>query len=263
MKCRICNQRIQLLFNHLILNKYFIDYYYCKSCQFIQTESPYWLQEAYKNPIASIDTGIVKRNNLFAKRTSVILYFLFDKDSICLDYGGGNGLFVRMMRDIGFDFYWEDKFSDNLLSKGFSKPDNINEFKLITSFECFEHFVDPIEEIFSLMKKTDSILFSTQLFKDGPPKPEDWWYYNFEAGQHISLYSLQTLKVLANKFNLNLNSDNRGFHLLSKKKINNTIFNLLLKFSLLGLANFVKLVMESKTNIDMNYLKKLSNGENI
>lgn len=262
MDCRICSQKVDILFNHLILNKYKVAYYFCDSCRFIQTENPFWLEESYLDPISSIDAGIIKRNLLFARRSSTLIYFLFNHRKLFLDYGGGNGLFVRMMRDIGFDFYWDDKYTDNLLSKGFNAPNNINEFKLITSFECFEHFVDPIEEISNLIEKTDSILFSTQLFKDGPPKPEDWWYYNFEAGQHISLYSLHTLKVIANKFNLNLNSDYRGFHLLSKKKINNTLFNLLLKFSLVGLSSFVKIVMKSKTKSDMNYLKKLSSGEN-
>lgn len=262
MNCKICNKETQKIFNHLVLNKYNVDYFFCNSCGFIQTEEPYWLNESYSDPIASIDTGIIKRNLLFTKRLSVILYFLFDKDKTFLDFGGGNGLFVRMMRDVGFDFYWEDKFAENLLSKGFEISNNKNPIELVTSFECFEHFINPIEEISNLMKNSDSILFSTQLFKNYPPKPEEWWYYNFEAGQHISLYSKQTLIVIAKKFNLNLNSDNRGFHLLSKKKINNTIFNLLLKFSLMGLSSFVKLVMKSKTNRDMNYLKKLSSGEN-
>jgi hypothetical protein len=228
----------------------------------MQTENPYWLKESYLDPISSFDSGIIKRNLLFTKRTSTLLYFFFNYKRSFLDYGGGNGLFVRMMRDVGFDFYWEDKFAENLFSKEFEISTNKSPIELVTSFECFEHFVNPIEEISNLIKKSDGILFSTQLFKNQPPLPEDWWYYNFEAGQHISLYSLKTLKVIAKKFNLNLNSDNLGFHLLSKKKINNTIFKVLLKFSLMGLSSFVKLVMKSKTNSDMNYLKKLSSGEN-
>jgi len=262
MNCKICNKETQKIFNHLVLNKYNVDYFFCNSCGFIQTEKPYWLKESYSDPIASIDTGIIKRNLLYAKRVSTVLYFLFDKNKTFLDFGGGNGLFVRMMRDVGFDFYWEDKFAKNLLSKGFEISNNKNPIELLTSFECFEHFVDPIGEISSLLKKSDSIMFSTQLFSNYPPKPDEWWYYNFEAGQHISLYSIKTLKVIANNFNLNLTSDYKGFHLLSKKKINNTIFNFLVKFSLLGLASFVRLIMKSKTNSDMNYLKKLISNEN-
>lgn len=256
MNCRICNKQTNKIFNCLILKKYLVDYYFCESCKFIQTEDPYWLDESYKNPIASIDTGIMKRNLLFTKRSSTLLYFLFDKNRQFLDYGGGYGIFVRMMRDIGFDFYWEDIFAKNIISNGFDFSDDIKNIELITSFECFEHFKNPIEIISQLIKRSDNILFSTQLFQNGPPKPAEWWYYNFEAGQHISLYSKQSLEIIADKFKLNLSSDNKGFHLFSKKKINNSIFNALIKSSQTGLFLMVKILMNSKTDSDMNNLKK-------
>ena len=65
------------------------------------------------------DTGIIKRNILLAKRTSAILFFLFNKKESFLDYGGGYGLFVRLMRDGGFNFYWNDPFTENLFARGF------------------------------------------------------------------------------------------------------------------------------------------------
>jgi 2-polyprenyl-3-methyl-5-hydroxy-6-metoxy-1,4-benzoquinol methylase len=197
MYCRICNQTTNKIFNHIVLNKYNVDYFFCESCKFIQTEAPYWLTEAYQNPIALIDTGIVKRNLLFVKRTATLLYFLFDKKKTFLDFGGGYGIFVRMMRDIGFDFYWKDKFAENIVSKGFEFSSNIEEVELLTSLECFEHFINPLEEISNMLNLSGSILFSTQIFHDNPPKPEEWWYYNFEAGQHISIYSDITLKQIA------------------------------------------------------------------
>jgi hypothetical protein len=261
MNCRICNKQTNRIFNYLVLNKYQVDYYFCEACKFILTEDPYWLDESYKNPIASIDTGIIKRNLLFTKRASALLYFLFDKNKQFLDYGGGYGIFVRMMRDVGFDFYWEDKFTKNIISKGFDLSNNLENIELLSSFECFEHFLNPIEEISNLVKKSDNILFSTQLFQHQPPKPDGWWYYNFEAGQHISLYSKHSLEVIADKFNLNLSTDSKGFHLFSKKKINNTIFNMLIKFSQIGLFSIVKILMDSKTDSDMNKLKKILSTE--
>ena len=53
-------------------------------------------------------------------------------------------------------------------------------------------------------------------------------------------------------------TDNKGFHLLSKKNIINNIFIILVKFSQLGLFSFIKLMMNSKTESDMNYLKTLT-----
>ena len=58
------------------------------------------------------------------------------------NYAGGYGIFTRMMRDIGFDFYWLDKYADNLLTNGFEYNKKIHKkIEAITSFESFEHFV--------------------------------------------------------------------------------------------------------------------------
>ncbi len=50
-----------------------------------------------------------------------------------------------MMRDIGFDFYWNDIYADNLLARGF-ELNNLESLEVITALECFEHFLNPIEE---------------------------------------------------------------------------------------------------------------------
>ena len=119
MNCKICNKKSNYIFNAKILNKYNIEYYHCPNCGFLQTEEPFWLEEAYKESINISDTGIMVRNLYLSKITTLIIYFLFDKNKKFLDYAGGYGIFVRLMRDIGFDFYWYDKYSENLLARGF------------------------------------------------------------------------------------------------------------------------------------------------
>jgi hypothetical protein len=93
----------------MILNKYDIKYYHCVNCGFLQTEESYWLNEAYDESINISDTGIMSRNIHLSKITTLILYFFFDKNNKFLDFAGGYGIFTRLMRDIGFDFYWSDK----------------------------------------------------------------------------------------------------------------------------------------------------------
>lgn len=61
------------------MNKYKIDYFYCEHCGFLQTESPYWLKETYKLPMALSDIGILSRNINLSKITSIIIYFLFNR----------------------------------------------------------------------------------------------------------------------------------------------------------------------------------------
>ncbi len=160
-----------------------------------------------------------------------------------------------MMRDIGFDFYWYDPFADNLFAKGFeyNKKDDI---LLITAFECFEHFVDPVAEIKKMMDISENIIFSTRLFRGSPPKPSDWWYYSLDSGQHISFYSTKTLKHLADKFSLHLNSDDKAFHMLSKEKHNNLWFKVIVKLGDLGLAKLFQAGLKSKTELDNELLSK-------
>ena len=262
MNCKICNYRTEYIFSAKILNKYDVKYFHCPKCGFLQTEEPFWLKEAYSNSISITDTGIMARNIGSSKITAVILYFLFDPHGKYLDFAGGYGIFTRLMRDIGFDFYWLDLYSPNLVARGFESKSISLKYELITSFESLEHFVEPIKEIESMIKFSDNILFSTELLPSTLPKPEEWWYYGLNHGQHISFYSYKTLKYIAQKYNMNLCSNGRGIHMFTKnRKINNRLFNFLLKLQRLGLFFYVKRKMKSLTVADMNLL--ISKTENI
>lgn len=255
MNCKICNYKTKYIFPAKVLNKYSIKYYYCNNCGFLKTEEPYWLKEAYNNSISITDTGIMSRNIGSSKTTAVVLYFLFKKFGKFLDYGGGYGIFTRLMRDIGFDFYWYDPHSINLLARGFETTNKNYKYELVTAFEVFEHFDEPIKEIENIMQFSDNILFSTELLPSTLPKPREWWYYALESGQHISFYSYRTLKYIAQKYNMNLCSNSRNYHLFTKnRKITNKIFNFLLKFLRFGLFFYVKKKMKSLTVEDMNFL---------
>ena len=250
-KCRICREKSEYVFTETLLNKYKVKYYQCPTCEFLQTDEPYWLNEAYEYSINIEDTGLVSRNILLAKRTSTILYFLFNNKAVFLDYAAGYGLFVRLMRDYGFDFYWSDIHTENIMAKGFEyNPDVHKNIDLVTALECFEHFSDPIKEIEKLLTITPNIIFSTETFKKSVPAPGEWDYYGFSHGQHVSLYSQKTLQVIAQKFKLNLYTNGKSYHLLTKKNINNFVFNSLIKVSLSGISSYIKWKMGSKVLSD-------------
>lgn len=159
------------------------------------------------------------------------------------------------MRDIGFDFYLHDPYSPNLVARGFELKSNSIKYELVTSFESFEHFNEPIKETESMIQFSDNILFSIELLPSLVPKPEEWWYYGLEHGQHISFYSYRTLKYISQRYNMNLCSNGRNIHLFTKnKKINNKLFNLLLKFQRFGLFFYIRKKMKSLTVDDMNFL---------
>ncbi len=246
INCKICGTQTTTAFSAKVLNKYDVNYFKCGNCGYLFTEKPYWLDEAYKNPINISDTGIMMRNIYFSKIVSSIIYFCFDKSAKYLDYAGGYGIFTRLMRDIGFDFYWHDDYTTNLLARGFEKSEP--RYELLTAFEVFEHFDKPVDELEKMVKLSDSILFSTVTLPQEIPQ-KDWWYYAFEHGQHISFYSEKTLKTLSQKFDMNFYSFKNLF-LMTRRKLNPLKLKLLFILSHFGLNLYVKLRMKSLTEPD-------------
>jgi hypothetical protein len=59
------------------------------------------------------------------------------------------------------------------------------------------------------------------------PNLDDWWYYAPETGQHVSFYSQAALRRLADRLSLNLYSNGRTVHLLTKRRLPAMIFFLL------------------------------------
>jgi FkbM family methyltransferase len=218
MQCNICRADATPFGRAAILNKYDVSYFQCTQCRFVQTETPYWLDEAYKEPIATSDIGLVARNLWLTKTAKFLISKYFNADATFLDYGGGYGLFVRLMRDTGFDFLWYDKFCRNLLAGG-SEGKTDRQYEILTAFELFEHLVDPQAEIAVMLKLSDSILFSTELLPDSNPTPGQWHYYVPHVGQHISFYTHESLQHLAQQLGLNLYSNRKALHLLTRKTL--------------------------------------------
>lgn len=250
MNCRICHKELGRIFKAKILYKYNISYFYCSNCGFMQTEEPCWLSEAYKDPIDISDTGYVARNISLSQKITVLLSLFFDKKAKFLDYAGGYGVFVRLMRDIGFDFYWSDKYTQNMFARGFEGSLSEN-YEAITTFESFEHFVNPIEEIENMLASSKNIIFTTELLPYPIPKTSEWWYYGTEHGQHISFYSEKTLRYIAQKYKLNY-YNLFGLHLITEKKIPNYA-KYLLKLTKFGFDDFLRRKLKSNTWED--YLK--------
>jgi hypothetical protein len=217
--CNICFSKVEFSFESIILNKYKIKYFQCTKCGFTQTESPYWLNESYVKSMNLGDTGQVNRNLINSIKVKFIINEMFDTNGRFLDFAGGYGLFTRLMRDFGFHFIWEDKYTENIFALG-SEASTVDKdrFEAITVFECFEHWSDPLTEIKNLFLRTDSIIFTTNLISIPAPKPERWWYYGFDHGQHISFFSKKSLLHISKVFGCDFVSK-YGVHILSRNKI--------------------------------------------
>lgn len=222
MTCKLCNSSTEEVFTSKVLNKYNVKYYKCKYCGFIQTEKPYWLGESYSSAISSLDLGLVSRNLSLVPVTTSIIEKHFDVTGKFLDYGGGYGLFVRLMRDKGFDFYRQDIYCPNIFAEHFDINDLEGEktkFELLTAFEVFEHLEYPLIELEKMFKLSDSILFSTEIQPSENVTPNNWWYFVPEIGQHISFYSKKSFETIAQKFSCYFYSNNSNLHILTLKKM--------------------------------------------
>lgn len=257
--CKVCGGSTRIAFTTRVLNKYDAVYIQCKKCSFLYAEDPIWLSEAYKSAINLSDTGLVSRNIYFSKVASVLLYYFFDSKDIFLDYAGGYGLFTRLMRDVGFNFYWEDPHCENIFSKGFEYHEAFGKPAVITAFEVFEHLPDP-GDINKLLSRSKNVLFSTELLPLQLPDPDQWWYYGFEHGQHIAFYSADTLRQIADNAGAEFYSLG-GIHLFSERKLNPILLKLAAKLYRFGLYLKVKKSMKSKTQGDHLILKYFE-GEN-
>lgn len=224
MNCKICASSSTFFANVKLLNKYDVDYFKCSDCGFVQTEDSYWLAEAYLEAIAGSDIGLVTRNMNLSACARLLIEQYFNSDGQFLDYGGGYGLFVRLMRDAGFDFYWSDKFCKNLFAQGFEE-DGKSQYELITAFEVLEHLVDPVQEVSEMLELGNSLLFSTSLLPESNPAPGEWWYYAPHEGQHIAIYTPESLKRLSQQLCCNFYSDGQSVHLITKKDLPDDIFS--------------------------------------
>lgn len=259
MNCHICNHNLTLFATAQIANRHKAHYYKCDFCNHIQTEKPYWLDRDYSEPINQSDIGLASRNILLAKKARAIISVLFNRRGIFMDYAGGYGLFVRLMRDYGLDFFRCEKYCPNLFAQGFDADDKEQvQYEMVTAFEVFEHFEKPLEEIDNMLKFSRSILFTTELVPVSFPKPGEWWYYGLDHGQHISLYSQRSLAIIAQKFHLQLYSDGKSLHLLTEKKFSPFLFTMLTK----SCINFyLDLLFPSKTLLASDYKKLYTRSE--
>lgn len=217
-RCRVCTSISHFFGCGLVLGKYEVRYYRCSDCNLVQTEQPYWLAEAYQEAIANSDVGILARNSHFVMNTACLINAYFEPDCSFLDFGGGYGLFVRMMRDQGFDFRWTDRYCRNIFAQGWEGSTS-DCYELITAFEVLEHLLDPIEEMQKLMKMSESVLCSTSLMPLDSPPPGMWWYYALHEGQHITLYTRASLNVMAERLGVYCYSNGVNLHLFTKKKL--------------------------------------------
>jgi Methyltransferase domain len=218
--CRLCNNEAQFTFKKRILSKYDIAYFHCHTCEALQTEEPYWLDEAYAPINEKFDTGqFIRCLNNAAFLAAITSHFNYSHELV-VDYGCGSGLTGRILRDIGINAYGYDTYAIPRLLMGF-QINTLDGASIINLCEVAEHFPDPkssFDHIFSC--KPNLVVVQTGFF-DKPN--ENWNYLAPEHGQHIFFYNEKTISYLAKTYKMGATFIN-GFIVFFKVELLENLF---------------------------------------
>ena len=219
INCRLCDHKTNYIFNSVVLNKYDIKYYKCSNCSSLQTEKPFWLDETYsKSNLSDDDVGAAYR--ILRNHEKVFFLSKLLKIKKGLDWGSGDGLLCRLLRDYEINFYSIDKYSHQKYSSKFTIKDYSN-IDLIVSFEVLEHLGDPNKELDFLFKIQPNFIFvSTLFYKD---YGKDWYYLHPNTGMHVFFYSKKALRNIAAKYDYQVVFFDNQYALFHKKGCLNKI----------------------------------------
>lgn len=204
-RCPICGQSRVPIFDATVLDLHSATYEWCEACGLLQIPAPSWLEEAYDEPIASLDTGILARTMHVGAVVDALLTYVLRPAGPILDHAAGYGLLVRYLRDRGWDCWWEDPFAPNLTARGFEAAPH-QQFEVALAVEVLEHLEDPLRFLRDLRSRSGcrAIVFTTVLLPERVPDPHEWWYYSLETGQHISFLQRRTLEQIASRMDWHL-----------------------------------------------------------
>lgn len=197
--CRLCGGSAIFSFTQKILNKHQISYFLCDGCGSLQTETPFWLTEAYDPFNERFDTGQLIRSINNAAFLSTLISYLRLEDKLVVDYGCGSGLFTRLLRDNGLNAWGLDSYSAPRLALGFQKT-SLEDAEIINLCEVAEHFENPaksFDELFA--NQPELLIMQTGIFETIDP---DWFYLALDHGQHIFFYSHKSIEYLARRHNM-------------------------------------------------------------
>ena len=207
--CRLCGNPTNLAFELQVLLKHDVSYWRCRSCGSLQTEKPYWLDEAYasrkedsagsNDNLNSLDVGAAQRNLFNMAATLGVAQAMALRTAV--DVGGGDGLLCRLLRDYGLDAYVSDRYAQASYALGFDhapfdRPD------LITAFEVWEHFANPQADIAGMFAGDPKAVFVTTQVYAG--EGDDWWYLIPETGHHVFFYSEKAFALIAERYRYRL-----------------------------------------------------------
>jgi hypothetical protein len=193
--CRLCGAAVRPQFSLRLLKRHDVSFSRCEHCGSLQSERPFWLEEAYsQSNLAQIDVGAAQRN--FSNAAIIVVLARILRLQSVVDFGGGDGLLCRLVRDYGVNCTVQDRYAKSTYAQGFTYVPG-QAVDLLSAFEVVEHYANPKEDLKALfVDGPDAVLISTAIYEG---QGADWWYLTPESGQHIFFYTRSALRLIAHQ----------------------------------------------------------------
>lgn len=231
--CPVCNGAVRLLdvvdFNQTVLESLAktlsgkpIYYVVCDQCDFcFAPEICRWTLDEFSELIYNDEYILFDPDHLESRpranaKALVAIFENLPASVRHLDYGGGNGMLTKCLRESHWESFSYDPFFDRNL-----QCSDLGNFQIITAMEVFEHVPDVGELMSNLcaLRAADGIVLFSTLLSDGKIKRNQRlnWRYAAPRNGHISLFSGRSLELLAEKNGLNFGSLSPNLHVLWDK----------------------------------------------
>lgn len=229
MTCPICNKPTKF-FGTVDLNRdclglsslsgeNFTEYHICTQCKFTFAPTMYlWTDKEFSTRIYNEE--YIKVDPEFKDdRPNRVSKDLISAFPTCasirhLDYGGGSGTLSRILKLNNWTSTYYDPFFMECI---YHTNKQGYKYNLITAIEVFEHTKDPqkLMKDISSMLSSSGLLILTTLLSDRNLSIN--WNYIAPRNGHISIFSQQSLRLLAKQYNLNFISLSENIHVMWKK----------------------------------------------
>jgi hypothetical protein len=216
--CPICRALANSAFSVCIRNERNVPLFQCTRCSFYFFAEPDWLAQSFSEELNELDLGSVARSHFVADFVTAV-FPLRKSGYTALDWGGGDGLLTRLLRERGINCVWQDPFvKPRFVGAAIYEPSSRVDVTVVS--EVFLHLTNPVSVLRLLLSQSELVIMTAVV----PPKDmtAQWWYLMPETGQHVSFYPLPALEALATQTSSRLYSDGRFFHVFSRRKLSFT-----------------------------------------
>jgi glycosyltransferase involved in cell wall biosynthesis len=193
--CRLCSKPVRFMYRNVAPGRQGVGYHQCSGCGALQTDDPQGLRQPHAET--------VKTDALLASHTLFNVFALprlldvlkVRADDTAVDYGGGAGLFARLMRDLGYNFHLCDPHGSAEYMQNYVVNEFPRKWRVVTLFNVASRFVNPQQDWAQVFAcDPDWVIGNTPIYAQ---QDADWTELTHDEGRPAFYYSLESLAHIA------------------------------------------------------------------